>query len=200
MEKLYRKGDPRAVQELAGRVGPEIQDPRIRELKEWADAEIARLAGEKARESADTLQQRRRRNAFVAAGLGAAAVVTGLLVWYAKSPQTSSGLTLSSPDLSFHVAADAKEIVSKTVQLKSGGKSQAWSATATDTWLSSNPENGTTPASITVSLDPAHLDPGTHTGLLIFSGLTSAKANLKVSVTVDAPKRVETTEVQPSNT
>jgi eukaryotic-like serine/threonine-protein kinase len=199
LEKLYRKGDPDGVKQQIRRLGAGITDPRIRELNDWADTELAR---EVSREPAENIQNRRRRRKFVAIGVGAAVILSGFAIWIVKSfTSQSPGLALSSSEIVFHIAAGATETVSQTIQLNGGIASEAWSSSATDAWLSAAPQSGTTPASIVVSVDPAHLNPGSHTGTLAFTGRdTPSKRNLSVKVIIDRPqqqpeqKKVETTQ------
>jgi serine/threonine-protein kinase len=201
IEKLYRKGDPHSVKQQIDRLGAGITDPRIRELHDWADQEIARLAHEVSRESAGSLQNRRQRKIFLSIGVGAAVVLTAWVIWFVKSATGPSGLALSSSEIVFHIEAGATETVSQTIQLKSGSPSEAWSSSVTHAWLSAAPQSGTTPASIVVSVDPTHLDPGSHAGTLTFAGRdTPSKSNLNVRVIVDRkpePKKVEITQTPP---
>jgi serine/threonine protein kinase len=201
LEKLYRKGDPHGVKQQIGRLGAGITDPRIRELNDWAGQEIARLAHEVSREPAESLQNRRQRKIFLWIGIGAAAVLSALVVWFIKSSSGPAGLALSSSEIVFHIEAGATETVSQTVQLKGDSASVAWSSSATREWLSADPTTGTTPASIVVSVDPAHLNPGSHAGTLTFAGRdTPSKTNLNVKVVVDKkpePKKIEITQTPP---
>jgi len=202
LEKLYRKGDAHGVKQQIARLGAGIADPRIRELNDWADQEIARLAHEVSRESAESLQNKRRRRMFLPIGIGAAVVLSALVVWFVKSSGVTTGLTLSSSEIVFHIEAGSTETVSQTIQLKGGSTSEAWSSSATDQWLSAAPESGTTPASIVVSVDPAHLNPGPHAGTLSFSGRdTPSKSSLTVRVIIDKKpesKKIEITQAPPA--
>ena len=202
LEKLYRKGDPHGVKQQIGRFGAGITDPRIRELNDWADTEIARLAREVSREPTESLQNRRRRKIFLSVGIGAAATLSALLVWFFKSSGGPSALALSSSEIVFHIEAGATETVSQTIQLQGGSAGQAWSSSATSEWLSAAPPGGTTPASIVVSVNPAHLEPGSHSGTLVFTGRdTPSKSSLNVRVIVDRKreqrKKVEITQAPP---
>jgi serine/threonine protein kinase len=198
LEKLYRKGDAQGVKQLVSRVGVRTQDPRVRELIDWADAEIARLAREVTRESAETLRDRRRRKTSILIGIGAAVILSAVAVWLIKSSGGSSGLALSSPEIAFHIEAGSTAIVSQTIVLKGESKSEAWSSSTSNDWLSATPQHGTTPASIIVSVNPAHLDPGSHFAQLIFAGRAQdSKTTVSVSVIVERKheeKKVETGE------
>jgi serine/threonine-protein kinase len=201
LEKLYRKGDPQAVKQQIARLGDGITDPRIRELNDWAGTEIARLTREVSRESVESLQNRRRSKISVSIGVGAGLILSALVIWFIKSSGGPAGLALSSSEIVFHVAAGATETVSQTIQLKGGSAGQAWSSSASDEWLSTAPQSGTAPASIVVSVNPTHLNPGSHNGTLSFSSSNPpSKSNLNVRVILDnqpQPKKVEVTQTLP---
>jgi serine/threonine protein kinase len=202
LEKLYRKGDAQGIKEQVSRDGG-MQDARIRELADWADSEIARHAQEVARESTEILRQRRRRKIFVSIGIGTAAVVSFLVIWFLQSPGKPSALTLSPAEIVFNIQGGATAIASQTILLKSGSRPEPWSSSASENWLSASPQGGTTPASVIVSVNPALLNPGFHSGKLIFAGPNiGSKSDLKVSVTVERraepPKSaVEITQAAP---
>jgi hypothetical protein len=108
-------------------------------------------------------------------------------------------LELSAAEVSFQLKAGASTPASRTVSLKSLGKNKEWTSSSTDEWLSAGPQNGITPASITVSVNPATLSAGSHSGLLIFAS-DDQKASLRVKVTVEQKpetKPVEITEARP---
>ena len=202
LEKLYRKGDPQAVKRQIARLGEGVTDPRIRELNDWADTEIARLAREVSRESVESLQQRRRSKISVPIGVGATLLLAGLVMWWIKSSGGPAGLALSSSEIVFHVDAGATETVSQTIQLKGGSAGQTWSTTASGEWLSAAPQSGTGPASVVVSVNPTQLNPGSHSGTLVFSSANPpSKSNLNVRVILDKqpqPKKVEITQTPPA--
>ena len=200
LEKLYRKGDPHGVNQQIGRLGAGVTDPRIRELNDWADTEIGRLAQEVSRESVESLQNRRRSKISISIGVGAGLILFALVIWFIKSSGGPAGVSLSSSEIVFHIEAGATETVSQTIQLKGGSAGLAWSSSATDHWLSAAPQNGTIPASVVVSVDPAQLSPGSHNGTLMFTSLNPpSKSNLNVRVILDKqqqppPKKVEITQ------
>jgi len=201
LEKLYRKGEPQAVKQQIARLGEGVTDPRIRELNDWADTEIARLAREVARESVESLQKRRRSKISVPIGVGTALILSGLAMWWLKSSSGPAAPALSSSEIVFHVETGATETVSQTIQLKGGSAGQAWSASASDEWLSAEPKGGTFPASIVVSVNPTHLNPGSHSGTLSFTSTNPPlKSDLIVRAIVDTEaqqKKVEITQTPP---
>ena len=79
LEKLYRKGDARAVQERASLLSPDLQDARVRELLDWARKEIARSEQERDRESADSLQRKRKRRITMVVAATAVVVIISIV-------------------------------------------------------------------------------------------------------------------------
>jgi hypothetical protein len=72
--------------------------------------------------------------------------------------------------------------VTQTVNIASGGNNVAFSAATTGgSWLSVTPASSTTPANLTVTMNPAGLNPGTYNGSL---NITSAGADGPISVPV----------------
>ena len=101
LEKLYRKGNARAVQERASRLPPDLQDARVRELLDWARTEIERSEQERARESADSLWRKRKRRTTIVvtalAGVTAATIITMVaLRWNAPQTLPADKKSLSS--------------------------------------------------------------------------------------------------------
>ncbi len=199
LEKLYRKGDAQAVKEQVALLGSGIHDPRLRELSEWADTEIVRVAQERERESAASLQKRRHLRVQIAGAVVGVASLAAATFWLVRSQPAGGRLELSAAEVSFQLKVGASTPASRTVSLKSLGKNKEWTSSSTDEWLSAGPQNGITPASITVSVNPATLSAGSHSGLLIFAS-DDQKASLRVKVTVEQKpetKPVEITEARP---
>ena len=76
----------------------------------------------------------------------------------------------------------------QTLQVQTGGTATPFSVTTQttnggSTWLAATPVSGNTPASITVSVNPAGLAPGTYQGTVLI-GASSALAPVPVAVTL----------------
>jgi serine/threonine protein kinase len=192
LEKFYRKGDPSGIIDRTSQTDLRKTDPRIRELAQWAQTEMAALAREAPRESSVVLQQRRRHRVLMGAGIAAAALLFVSLALYMKSRPTPHGFGLDPQEITFRVDFHAKNTDPQTVSLTTKGGLESWSASSTDAWLSANPNSGATPAAIKVFVNPADLDPGSHSALLAFSGNdASLSAKLKVRVIVQQPAKIE---------
>lgn len=187
LEKLYRKGDARAVQQKAAQLPADLEDARVRELMDWADAEISRAAQGPSREPAESLQRRRKRR--IAAGLGLTAIVAAAAVLVPlalrKGPPAGS-LTAQPRQLNF-TFAPGSAASSENLNLDGTAKGTRWSVRSTESWLSVTPGQGVAPATLTVSVDPAKLSPATtYFAQLIFSspdGAPGLLTDVKVSVT-----------------
>ncbi len=85
----------------------------------------------------------------------------------------------------------------QTVALTSTGNPIAFTASASSSgWLSVTPGSGTTPGSLTVSVNPADLGPGTYNGTVTVSGPAGvAPLTISVRVSVTAPLPVMTSVV-----
>jgi hypothetical protein len=65
------------------------------------------------------------------------------------------------------------------------GNSIDWNASDDAYWLFENPSSGTTPSSLTVSVDSAGLQPGTYNGIITISSSQASNSPLTVPVTLD---------------
>ncbi len=72
--------------------------------------------------------------------------------------------------------------VTRQVSLDPTGTAVAWTLVPSDRWLQTTPATGTGPATVTVTVDRAGLDPGTYTASL---RLVTARGSLLLPVTVD---------------
>jgi uncharacterized protein (TIGR03437 family) len=101
-------------------------------------------------------------------------------------------LTLTPASLSFTAAAAGNAPASQTalVALSSGG-SLGFSAAVTQgaNWLSASPDASTTPATLTVSVSPATLSPGSYSGTIeiVAPGAQNNLLYLGVTLTVPTP-------------
>ncbi len=94
------------------------------------------------------------------------------------------GITVSSQSLQFSAAG------SQTVQItNSGNGTLAWTAGASDSWLSVSPASGTAPSALTVSVSTTGLTAGTYTGSvqIAATGAYNTPLSISVSLTVAAP-------------
>jgi len=68
---------------------------------------------------------------------------------------------------------------------KCGPYDVSWYITDDAYWLFENPSSGTTPSSLTVSVDSAGLQPGTYNGIITISSSQASNSPLTVPVTLD---------------
>ena len=73
----------------------------------------------------------------------------------------------------------------QTIQIgNSGGGTLAWTATASDAWLTVSPASGTAPSTLSVSISPAGLSAGTYNGSVEISASGATGSPLSVPVTL----------------
>jgi uncharacterized protein (TIGR03437 family) len=94
----------------------------------------------------------------------------------------------------------------QTINLSvSGGVASSFTATATTTaggsWLAVSPVTGTTPSTLTVTLNPANLTAGTYSGAVVIAitGATNTPVNVPITLTVTQPVVVPPTVVAIQN-
>jgi serine/threonine-protein kinase len=185
LEKLYRKGDARAVEEKASLLPSDLQDARVRELLDWARSEIQRSQQE--RESAETLRKKRKqRNTIIAAAVGVVAAVAILVPLALRKGPTPGSLSAKPTQLSFTFGPGAAPS-SQDLLLESAAPGVHWSASSPEDWLTVAPTEGVTPAHLTVSVDPRRLAPANYSAQLIFTGEASVSVRTNVKVAVTAP-------------
>ena len=90
-----------------------------------------------------------------------------------------AAITVSSGSLQFSAAG------SQTVQItNSGNGALAWTATASDPWLSVSPASGTAPSTLTVSASTTALSAGTYTGSVQIAATGASNTPLSIPVTL----------------
>src|SRR5690606_22006127 len=101
---------------------------------------------------------------------------------------TSASLSASPSQLSFTHVAGAAAPAAKTIQVSSAAASDFTVGVSGGGWLSANPASGTTPASVSVSVDPSGLAPGVYNGSVTISPQAAGPAPqvVAVSLTVSA--------------
>jgi uncharacterized protein (TIGR03437 family) len=117
---------------------------------------------------------------------GAAGVSVPLTLTVSSAPVVSASPTT----LTFTYNAGSAAPNAQTVQV-SGGSGLTFSATPSSSgnWLSVSPAAGTTPASLSVSVNPAGLTANTYTGTITVTGTGGATGStvITVTLTVTAP-------------
>ncbi|HTQ54518.1 MAG TPA: hypothetical protein VMI94_08675 [Bryobacteraceae bacterium] len=106
-------------------------------------------------------------------------------VTLAVSPPAT--LTATPTPLAFAYVAGNPAPASQTLSVSSAGAAVTFTATASSSgWLSVTPTSGTTPAQLTVSVNPANLNQGTYAGtinLVDSSGALTFTVNVSLAVT-----------------
>jgi uncharacterized protein (TIGR03437 family) len=153
--------------------------------------------------SAQTLQINAWTNTSITAVLPS--TLTGLLTITVHAATGSDSLTImaATPNLStiaaspaglqFSYVAGGTAPPSQSIQIaNSGSGTLAWTATASDSWLSVSPASGTAPSTLSVSISPASLSAGTYKGSvqITASGASNSPQSIPVTLTVTQPAAV----------
>jgi uncharacterized protein (TIGR03437 family) len=104
---------------------------------------------------------------------------------------SQSALTVSTTPITFSYQTDGPAPAAKTLAVNSTGAAIAFTATASSTggWLTVTPASGTTPANLTIGVNPAGLTAGTLNGSVNISSSATAggTVTVPVSITVTTP-------------
>lgn len=103
-------------------------------------------------------------------------------------------LVVSPPSLTFNHQIGAANPPIQTVSVTSTAGPISFSASSDQPWLSSSPQSGTTPATLGISVNPANLPAGTHTGNITVTG-AGQTATVRVTLVVTQQALIT---VQPS--
>jgi len=95
--------------------------------------------------------------------------------------EDGGGLRVSPTSLTFTAPAGGTAPPAQHVSVSSG-TARNFTVTTSATWLTATPTSGKTPATLTVSANPAHLTPGTYTGSIRVS-VPNSETSRHVSVT-----------------
>src|ERR1017187_7736588 len=104
-------------------------------------------------------------------------------------PQATLAASPASLQFAWTVGGDAP--AAQSVQIANAGTGTlAWTATASDTWITVSPASGTAPSTLSVSVSAAGLSAGTYTGSvqIASAGASNTPASIGVTLTVtEAP-------------
>ena len=95
-------------------------------------------------------------------------------------------LAVSASTMNFSGVAGGSNPANQTLNITSNGSPLNWTATDDQTWLSVSPGSGTTPGTVTVSVNTAGLAAGTYNGTITVtaSGATNSPLSVAVTLTV----------------
>jgi uncharacterized protein (TIGR03437 family) len=99
-----------------------------------------------------------------------------------------AGLTVAPNSLAFAYRTGDALPAAQTLAVSALGPATTFTTAATSSgWLSVTPQTGTTPATLTVSVDPASLGAGSYTGSIVVSGESGTPVTVPVTLSVTAP-------------
>ncbi len=111
---------------------------------------------------------------------------TAVPIAVALTVQPVATVGVSTSTLSFSYRGGSDTPAAQTVHVTSSGTSLTFSATASSTgnWLQVTPSSGSTPADVSVSVNPATLTPGTYQGTITVAGTGGAAGSNTINVTL----------------
>ncbi|MBI3696385.1 MAG: hypothetical protein HY238_16300 [Acidobacteria bacterium] len=108
-----------------------------------------------------------------------------LLVWQGMVVAQTNTLAVSPGTLSFNVPAGGPVPVPQTIGVTSdGAMGLNFTVAVTGGWLLVGPTSGTTPANLSVAVNPAGLTPGTYTGTVIITSAGASNSPVTIGVTL----------------
>jgi uncharacterized protein (TIGR03437 family) len=110
-----------------------------------------------------------------------------------------SKLAGSPASLQFAWTAGGDAPAAQSVQIANAGTGTlAWTATASETWMSVSPASGTAPSTLSVAISPAGLSAGTYTGSVQIASAGAANAPVSIGVTLTVTEAPASLAVAPS--
>ena len=111
--------------------------------------------------------------------------IAGASVTVTQPAAAPSILLLSTNSLAFAAQRGASSALVQTLTVGSTGTALSFTAAASGgSWLTVSPTSGTTPASLSVSVNPAGLNPATYNGTITVTGTNGAQGTLIINVTL----------------
>jgi subtilisin family serine protease len=95
----------------------------------------------------------------------------------------SASLALSRDSLAFAASAGRRPRAQTVLVRAHGGAARRWKAAADRSWISLRPSEGETPARISVLVDPAKLEAGTHSGTVQVEGGPALRVGFRIGDT-----------------
>jgi len=181
LEKLYRKGDARTVQEKATRLLAEIEEPRARELLNWAGASLlhesqVRPVGPPAARAPGRLSKR----TWLWIAAFASAVALGTVVLAVITVVGYLRFSVTPEEIRFAWKPGTAAPESRKVFVKTANQ---WTFSTNDEWLAVTPAATNPRSELTISVVPASLSPGSHTGVVeISAGPVTKTVRVRLNV------------------
>src|SRR5262249_52814221 len=100
------------------------------------------------------------------------------------APAASSALSANPGSLTFSSQAGSSAPMSQIVTLGSGGQMSSFTAAGSAPWLQAGPVSGMTPATLTVSVNPAGLAAGSYQGSINVAATGAGASPLAILVTL----------------
>ncbi len=101
--------------------------------------------------------------------------------------EAAPALSVAPQALSFTYSVGGAVPAAQTVSIaNTGGGALSWTASASDYWLALSPASGSSPGTLSISINPANLAPGTYTTQvqIAASGATGSPASIAITLVV----------------
>jgi serine/threonine-protein kinase len=196
LEALFNRGDAQGVRDRASRFLEQYEEPRARELLNWANKTLADVRGMRRKMDGD-----RRRWIWIA---GIAALLVAAIVIYVSTnrpapQQVSAEVRLRPAELTFTYERGGPLPKPANIDVMGKPAGAVWTVTASDAWFTVSPPQITGDGSFRVEANPAGK------GALEYSGFATvrakdgsgAPASVRIRLVVTEPPP-QVTQVEPT--
>ncbi len=203
LEQLLRAGDAQRVQEGAKAFLQSQDDPRVREMLDWATTSL-----EQARDIRRQNPAQRRKAMIWAAAVGAPLILGAAFFLFSgdeqkapslpppppqpktqpakiETPPPVAQISIEPAEIQFRYQIGGPAPAAQVVQLSTGGDPTAWKATIDSKWYALNPAMGAGDAKLSVAARVDGLMPGDYSGSTLIEGQEQVKT-LRVRLVVVA--------------
>jgi hypothetical protein len=191
LEALFDKGDAQGVKDRASRFLEKYEEPRARELLNWATKTLSEVRGIR-RKIDGTL-----RRALWIGGIAAALVLA--IVFYLKTRTGSTDVTelgVQPAELTFTYQRGGPMPKAGILEVKGKPATQVWNVAATDPWFTVKPAELTGNGPVQVEVDPTRLTAGVYSGFATVSAKDASVSPASIRIQM----RVLPEPIPPSET
>jgi len=181
LEKLFRAGDASAVRARASQLLKQYQEPRAKELLDWANQTMAEAKSIR-KEAAGP----RPRWPWLAGAAAILVAVVVIVILRERKPPVAK-IAVRPSELTFiYRRGDASLPAAASFQLAGHQGPASWVLDASDSWFKVDPTERTDDGPISVQVFPKDIAPGEYSSILTVASAdgsaTSAKVRVRLSV------------------
>jgi serine/threonine-protein kinase len=192
IEKLFHQGDAASVRARAEALLTSGEEPRARELLNWARKSLSELKVIK-RKAAGPLRDWR----WIAAAL--AVPIALFVIWKIWPPAQAvvGELRIQPVELSFSYRRGDPVSPPQSVQLTGTPTGETWVAAASASWFKATPTERIGDGPISVQVDPRKLSVGEHSGVVTVSAKRASVRPVTATIRLDVIAEASIPEPQP---